>query len=115
MLPALFAVPTGVMDVVVAVSSFYVASRLVSQDGQARPGYIAYHLIGLGTLAISATLAVLTSSEKFGLVKNSITSQPMTWFPMSLVPVFIGPMVTIFHLLALATVYQNRVPVSKRA
>jgi hypothetical protein len=112
-LPALFAIPTAVMDVVIAVSSFYVASRLVSRDGRARPGYVAYHVMGLGTIAISATLAVLTSSEKFGLVKDGITSQPMTWFPMSLVPVFIGPMVTIFHLLALATVYENRAQASK--
>jgi hypothetical protein len=112
-LPALFAVPTAVMDVAIAVTSFYVASRLVSPDGKARPGFIAYHVSGLATIAISATLAVLTSSARFGLVQDGITSQPLTWFPMSLVPVFIGPMVTIFHLLALATVYENRAQASK--
>jgi hypothetical protein len=107
-LPALFAVPTALMDVTLALTSFYVASKLVSPDGKARPGFVVWHAMGLVALAISAILAVLTSSERFGLVKDGITSQPMTWFPMSLVPVFIGPMVTIFHLLALATVYGSR-------
>src|SRR4051812_10684645 len=32
-LPALFAIPTGVMDIVLAVTSFFVAARLVSSSG----------------------------------------------------------------------------------
>jgi hypothetical protein len=100
-LPALFAIPTGLIDVVFAVTSFYVAARLVAPDGKPRPGFYAWHILGLGGLAVSVTLALLTSSARFGLVKDGITSQSMTWFPMSLVPVFIGPMMVIFHLLAL--------------
>jgi hypothetical protein len=107
-LPAIFAVPTGLIDVAFGITSFFVAARLVSDDGQVRPAFVAWHLLGLLGLGVSVTLAVLTSSDRFGLVKAGMTSQPMTWFPMSLVPVFIGPMVLIFHLLALAAVYENR-------
>jgi hypothetical protein len=107
-LPATFAVPTGVIDVAFAITSFFVAARLVSPNGKARPGFIAWHLLGLLGLAVSVALAVLTSSEGFGLVEAGITSQAMTRFPMSLVPVFIGPMVLIFHLLALAAEYESR-------
>jgi len=107
-LPAIFAVPTGLIDVAFGITSFFVAARLVSANAQARRGFVAWHLLGLLGLLISLTLAVLTSSDRFGLVKAGMTSQPMTWFPMSLVPVFIGPMVLIFHLLALAAVYENR-------
>jgi hypothetical protein len=52
-------------------------------------------------------MAVLTSSSRFGMVKDGITSQPMAWFPMSLVPTFIGPLVLIFHLLALVAAHPN--------
>ena len=108
-LPALFAIPTAVLDIFFAITSFRVASKLVSSKGEARPGFIAWHVGGLGALGISTLLAVLTSSDRFGLVKDGITSQPMTQFPVSLVPVFIGPMVLIFHLLALTAVCENRV------
>lgn len=107
-LPAIFAVPTGVIDVAFAITSFFVAARLVSANGKARPGFTAWHLLGLLGLAVSVALAILTSSDRFGLVGAGITSQPMAWFPMSLVPAFIGPMVLIFHLLALAAEYENR-------
>jgi hypothetical protein len=107
-LPAIFAVPTGVIDVAFAITSLFVAARLVSANGKARPSFIAWHFLGLLGLAVSVALAVLTSSEHFGLVGAGVTSQAMTRFPMSLVPVFIGPMVLIFHLLALAAAYENR-------
>ena len=101
-LPAIFGVPTGVIDIVFAITSFYVAARLVSAKGQPHPGFFAWHIAGLLGLAVSVTMAVLTSTPRFGLVEGGITSQPMTWFPMSLVPTFIGPLVLICHLLALA-------------
>jgi len=100
-LPAIFAIPTGLMDIVIAIASLFVAARLVSASGRPDPGFFALHVLGLLTLAISVTLAILTSSIRFGLVKGGITSQPLTWFPMSLVPTFIGPLVLICHLLAL--------------
>jgi hypothetical protein len=107
-LPALFAVPTGLIDIAFASSSFFVAARLVRADGTARPGFIAWHFLGLLGLAVSVALAILTSSTRFGLVAAGNTSQAMTWFPMSLVPVFIGPMVLIFHLLAIAVAFEHR-------
>jgi len=107
-LPAIFAIPTGLIDDFFAVSSFYVASRLVSSSGRARPGFIAWHVAGLGGLGVSVAAAVLTSSNNFGLAKEGVTSWPMTWFPMSLVPTFIGPFVLICHLQALVIVLLDR-------
>jgi hypothetical protein len=106
-LPAVFAIPTGAIDVTFAITSFFVAARLISRNGHPKPGFFAWHAAGLMGLAVSAILAVLTSSNRFGLVEGGITSQPMTWFPMSLVPVFIGPIVLIFHLLALGAAHPH--------
>ena len=104
-LPALFGIPTAIMDILIATTSFYAATRLVSPRGYPQPGFFAWHVAGLITLGISAVLAILTSSTSFGLVKDEITSQPLTWFPMSLVPTFIGPFVLVCHLLALVTAH----------
>lgn len=100
-LPALFAVPTGVIDVIFAITSFYVAARLVPVRGQPRTGFVVWHLLGLLGLAISVVLAILTSSNLFGMIYRGITSQSMARFPMSLVPTFVGPLVLVLHLLAL--------------
>lgn len=107
-LPAIFAIPTGLIDDAFVLSSFYVASHLVTPHGKARRGFVAWHVAGLGGLAVSVVAAVLTSSERFGLVEHGVTSWPMTWFPMSLVPAFIGPFVLICHLQALSIVLHHR-------
>ncbi len=106
-LPDLFAIPTGIIDIVFAVTSFFVAARFVSANGRPKPGFFVWHILGLLGLGVSVTLAVLTSSARFGLVEKGITSQPMTWFPMSLVPTFIGPFVLVCHLLAISAAYPH--------
>jgi hypothetical protein len=106
-LPSIFAIPTGLIDAFFAITSFIVAAKLVSNNGYPKPGFFAWHVLGLVGLGISVTMAVLTSSDRFGLVSNGITSQPMTWFPMSLVPTFIGPLVLVFHLLALGAAHPH--------
>lgn len=106
-LPPIFAIPTGVLDLFFAATSFFVAARLISRDGTPRRGFSAWHTAGVAALGVSAVLAVLTSSMRFGLVSNGITTQPMTHFPMSLVPVFIGPFVLICHLLALCAAHPH--------
>ena len=107
-LPVSFAVPTGVIDVIFAASSFFVAAHLVSADGKPKPGFAAWHILGLAGLATSAILAVLTSSNRFGMTPDGITSQTMTQFPISLVPTFIGPLVLVFHLVALTGAKQQK-------
>jgi len=101
-LPVLFAIPTGVIDVTFAITSFFVAARLISATGRPRRGFFLWHILGLMGLAISVVLAILTSSDRFGLVEGGVTIQPMTEFPLSLVPTFIGPMAVVLHLLALS-------------
>jgi hypothetical protein len=104
-LPAVFAVPTGVFDIALAMTSLFVAKRLVSPGGQPVPGFFAWHIIGMLSFAVADALAILTSSARFGLVEGGITSQPMTSFPMSLAPTFFGPVVLICHLSALVAAY----------
>jgi len=107
-LPFAFAVPTGIADLIIAIGSFFIA-RIVPDRGPVPKAFFIWHFVGLATLGMSATLAILTSSPRFGLVEDGVTSQAMTSFPVSIVPTFIGPMVTIFHLLALdAARHRNR-------
>ncbi|HXJ40670.1 MAG TPA: hypothetical protein VNH18_15425, partial [Bryobacteraceae bacterium] len=107
-LPALFAIPTGLMDIAFAVTSFYAATRLLTPDREITRGFVIWHVLGVVALGISVTLAMLTSSERFGLVSGGVTSQSMTRFPMSLVPTFVGPFVWILHQLVLAAILLQR-------
>ena len=107
-LPPLFAIPTAVMDDALAISSFYVARCCIMPDGRPTRGFFVWHIAGLASLAISNVLVVLTAAPPSG----AITSQAMASFPMSIVPTWIGPMVLMFHLLALYEGARGRVNTS---
>jgi hypothetical protein len=107
-LPVAFAVPTGIADLIIVTGSLIIA-RALPDTGPVPKAFVVWHCAGLATLAMSAILAILTSSPRFGLIDGGVTSQAMTSFPVSIVPTFIGPMVTIFHLLALDSArHRNR-------
>jgi hypothetical protein len=88
-LTAAFAIPTAIIDILIAASATPAAARLVPAAGRVPPGFFVWHAFGLTGLATSVAL-VTTMSPK-----------AMSAFPMSLVPTFIGPFVTILHLLAI--------------
>ncbi len=100
-LPALFAVPTGLMDAAIAGTSFYVANNYAPAHGRVSAGFFVWNYVGVATLAVSNVLAFMTSSAAFGATHGGVTSQALAAFPMSLVPTFIGPLVLVFHLLAI--------------
>jgi hypothetical protein len=107
-LPAVFALPTGIVDIVWAASAFYVAARMVSSSGEAGRGFYLWHIAGILHLLLAAALAILTSPTQLGLLAGEITSQPMTQFPMSIVPTFIGPLVLNGHFSALIAAAAGR-------
>jgi hypothetical protein len=113
-LPSLFAIPTGIIDVVFATTSIFVATRLISPQGKPKNGFIVWHVLGLLGLGTSVVLAILTSSNRFGLVDQGITSQAMTQFPMSIVPTFIGPLMVVLHLQAITVAWTAK-PSTSRA
>ena len=107
-LPAAFALPTGIGDLVFAGTAFYVSARMVSDTGRASRGFYVWHFAGLFHLLVAAAMAVLTSPTPFGLLAGEITSQPITSFPVSIVPTFVGPLVLNGHLSALAAAVAGR-------
>jgi hypothetical protein len=106
-LPRLFAIPTGVIDVFFALTSCYVAARLVSPAGHPKRGFVAWHVAGVMGIAVSVITAMLTYSARFGLVEGGVTTRSMDRFPISIVPTFVGPVVLIAHFLALAAAHQH--------
>ena len=89
-LPGLFALPTGISDVIIGVSAPFAAKYLLTRDGQPKPGFFLWHAVGLFWIGVS-------------VVTGSISGAPaISAFPLSLIPTFLGPMVILCHLVALS-------------
>src|SRR5260370_19558948 len=104
-LPGLFAITTGATDFTVGITSMLVAFKLISREGIPKPGVTYWHVFAMLAALTSGTMGILTSGTPLGLLAGGVTSQAMSTFPLNLVPIYLGPVTLIFHLIALCILH----------
>jgi hypothetical protein len=96
LLPALFALPAGYGDIFIGATAWFAATRLAKPAN--RGWFIFWQALGITDLATAVTLGVTA-----GLISPSGPSMyPMTVLPLSLIPTFFVPLLTMFHVISIA-------------
>jgi hypothetical protein len=97
--PALWALPTGIGDILVGATAFWVASQLDAPNGRRRA--VIFNLFGLADLIVAIGLGMATSPGPFHVFQTTPTSELLTHFPMVLVPTFLVPLAVMIHVISL--------------
>lgn len=102
-LPAGFAFPAGIGDVVIALTAIPLVLVLSSKRASAGTWFVAWNLFGLVDLIVAVGSGILHSQSSFGILAGSgPTTLLMSEFPRSLIPTFFVPLFILLHLLALS-------------
>lgn len=98
-LPGVFAQPAGWGDFFIGLTAPFVALYL------ARPGhkksFIVWNIAGMLDLVNAIALGVL-SSTAVGILRPSVSTDPMTVLPLSMIPTFAVPLLFILHIILIA-------------
>jgi hypothetical protein len=97
--PVLWALPSGVGDVVVGSTAFWVASRLDRPGGRGLA--VAFNIFGLCDLVVAIGLGVTTNPGPAQLFHTTPTAEIMTRFPMAVVPTYLVPLAFVLHIVSL--------------
>jgi hypothetical protein len=97
--PALWAWPAGVGDIIVGAAAPWVASRLDAPGGRRRA--IIFNLFGVTDLIVAVGLGITTNPGPVQLFHTTPTAALMTRFPMALVPTFLVPLAFMLHIVSL--------------
>jgi hypothetical protein len=100
-LPASFALPAGIGDVLVGLAAPFVAVLAASGSSTARRTVIGWCVVGIADLVVAVTMGVLNAPGKFGLLASDVTTAPMLQLPLSLIPTFFVPLSILLHLIVL--------------
>ncbi len=101
-LPAGFAFPAGIGDVIVGLTAIPMTLALRRDPERARPWFILWNLFGLVDLVVAVGSGILHSGSSLGLLAGSgPTTWIMTVLPRSLIPTFFVPLFILLHLLAI--------------
>ena len=98
-MPALWALPAGIGDILVGATAFWVAARLSTPHGTRTA--IRFNLFGLADLVVAVGLAMMTSPGPARVFDTSPTSELVTRFPLVLVPTFLVPLAFALHIVSL--------------
>jgi hypothetical protein len=97
--PALWALPAGVGDVLVGAAAFWVAGGLDLPGGRRRA--VIFNLLGMLDLVVAIGLGMMTSPGPVQIFHTTPTSELVTHFPLVLVPTFLVPLAFMVHIVSL--------------
>ncbi len=106
-LPASFAYPEGIGDIIAAAFAIPVAGAL----GRRKPiknYFVAWNIFGLVDLISAIAVGILYSQSTFGVLRTGVSTALMTTFPINLIPTFFVPLFILLHLLALKRRHEVR-------
>lgn len=98
-MPALWALPAGIGDVIVGSTAFWVARRLEQPGGRRRA--IVFNLLGLLDLVVAVGLGITSNAGPAQLFHTTPTPELLTLFPLALVPTFLVPLAFTIHVVSL--------------
>ena len=98
-MPALWALPAGIGDVMVGAAAPWIAGRVDTPQGRSRA--IIFNLFGMADLVVAVGLGIMTSLGPAQVFHTTPTSELVTRFPLALVPTFLVPLAWTLHIVSL--------------
>jgi|SRR5262245_8819329 len=97
--PALWALPAGIGDIIVGVTAPWVARDVETLRGRRRA--VIWNLFGMADLIVAVGLGIMTSPGPTQVFHTVPTSELMAHFPLALVPTFLVPLAFVLHVASL--------------
>jgi hypothetical protein len=104
--PALWAIPAGVGDVLIGAAAFWVAAGLDAPGGRRRA--IVFNLLGVLDLVVAVGLGITVSPGPAQLFHTTPGAELLTRFPLALVPGFLVPLAFMVHFVSLWQLRRER-------
>jgi hypothetical protein len=98
-MPALWALPAGIGDILVGATAPWIARHVNTPEGRRRA--IIFNLLGMVDLVVAVALGTMTSPGPTQVFHTVPTSELVTRFPLALVPTFLVPLAWMLHVVSL--------------
>jgi hypothetical protein len=102
-LPAGFALPAGIGDVMVGLAAPFVAGALAAGKPYASRLFRAWNIVGVADLVIAVATGVGHSRSPVGFLATATgpTTDLVARYPLSLIPTFLVPIAVMLHAVGL--------------
>ncbi len=105
-LPAIFALPAGVGDVMVGILAPFAAMSFARSPEASVRRVRLWNLLGITDLVVAVTIGFLTSPSPLQMAAFDRPSVLVVLFPLALIPVFAVPLSILLHIASLQKLRQ---------
>ena len=112
-LPALFAWPAGVGDIVVGLSAPLVGYAYARAPRDAAGLVKAWNVLGILDLTVAVTMGFLTSPSAVAPIQVHPSSELVTMLPMVMIPVYMVPLSIVLHIASLVKLHRDEAHVAR--
>ncbi len=110
-MPAAFALPAGIGDILVGLTAVVVAYLLATRGcGRARTVGLAWCALGIGDLLVALGTGFLSAPSAFQQLALDAPNAAITSYPFVLVPTFLVPVSMVLHVYVIARLRARSVP-----
>jgi hypothetical protein len=113
-LPALFAWPAGVGDIVIGLLAPVVALAYARTPRDAAGLVRTWNVFGILDLVVAVTTGFMTAPSLIQPIEIQPNSELMTLLPMVLIPIYLVPLSIMLHIASLAKLHRATAPGGNR-
>ena len=108
LMPAEFAIPSGIGDVIIGATAPIVAAILFLNLPFSKIVAIVWNIVGFADLTLAIILGFLTSPTPYQLLALDRPNHFLFAFPLAFVPMFAVPLSLLLHLFSLRVLLKQR-------
>ena len=108
-LPAVFAFPSGIGDIIIGLSAPLVAALYYFKKPFSRQLAVAWNVLGIIDLAVAVTVGILAfprPTQLLPILPTAISTEPLSLYPLVMITLFAVPLAWILHLISLRNLNQ---------
>jgi hypothetical protein len=107
-LPAVFALPAGVGDVLVGITALVVAFLTARHHSRSDQLIALWNCLGIADLVIAVATGFLSAPSRFQIFSLAAPNTLIGTFPLVMIPIYAVPLSVILHLASLSKLRQNQ-------
>lgn len=109
-LPAVFALPAGIGDILVGLGALVLARQFARGTRSVEATAIVWNLAGVLDLVVAVGIGFLASTTPYRLIYSTPSTDVITFLPMVMIPVFGIPLFLLQHGVSLARLRAHATP-----
>lgn len=109
-IPAVFALPAGIGDILVGLTAVVAAYMLATRGAdRARASTLAWCALGIGDLIVAVGTGFLSAPSILQQLSLDAPNAAITRYPLVLIPTFLVPVSIVLHACVIARLREQRV------